>query len=432
MSKVTVFQAICYQNLASQNCQSKRQKVVSWKSFWYLQSSPGASATRQQVRLFRNHIFCQLAVPKMEILSVMTEAPRLLDFLAGEPVQASASTCTVLRIWFRQRVTTVTLPTAGSTAVLQPDHWPNLVLAIVPIPTAVHNCSRDWFGPLRENWKRHMTLTALNTQNSAHTVLCKPKFRSLSPLALQPSSHAVQRFAQQHGSTATHFKLQSSWIDAKTVQDLTSHSWPALTFVDLVGQVDDDAMLHAANGSWGHCKTLRVHGRLKQKGVCYLKAGSLSNLRQLSLFELDKAGVKAVTTGSWPNLTRLDLSYATPDRLGFESLSCAPWKHLKTVVLVCVRIDVADATHLILADWPVLQNLAVTYKYAQEAAYDVLGVQDVRYELDRLETQIMLYQRDGTYYFPRRSNTAWPELKQLTVTIESPDYKDMLWSEING
>ena len=364
----------------------------------------------------------------MGVLSVMIEAPRLLDFLAGEPMQALASTCTVLRIWFRRKVTTVTIPTADSTAVLQPDHWPNLVLAVVPIPTAVHNRSRDWFGPLRENWKRHMTLIALNTQGSAHTVLCKPKFRSMSPLMPHLSSHTVQNFAQQHDSTATHFKLQSSWIAAKTVQDLTSHSWPVLKFVALVGQVDDNAMLNAANGSWGHCKFLRVHGGLKQKGVCYLKAGSLSNLRQLSLFELDKAGVKAVTTGSWPHLTRLDLSYATPDRMGFESLSCAPWKHLRTVVFVCVRIDVPDATHLILADWPVLQNLAVTYKYAQEAAYDVLGVQDVRYELDRLEKQIMFHQRDC--YFPSRSNTAWPELKRLTVTIE--DCKDMLCSEING
>lgn len=188
-------------------------------------------------------------------------------------------------------------------------------------------------------------------------------------------------------------------------------------------------MLHAANGSWGHCKTLRVHGGLKQKGVSYLKAGSLSNLRQLSLFELDKAGVKTVTSGSWPHLTRLDLSYATPDRLGFESLSCAPWKHLKTVVLVCVRIDVADATHLILADWPVLQNLVVSYEYVEEEAYEVLGVQDVRYQLDRLEKHTMFHQCDC--YFPRRSNTAWPELKQLTVTIEGPDCKDMLCSKID-
>ena len=71
----------------------------------------------------------------MDVLSVMIEAPRLLDFLAGDCVQALAFTCTVLRIWFRQRVTTVTIPTEGSTAVLQPKHWPNLVLAIAPIPT---------------------------------------------------------------------------------------------------------------------------------------------------------------------------------------------------------------------------------------------------------------------------------------------------------
>ncbi len=49
----------------------------------------------------------------MDILSVMIEAPRLLDYLAAESVQALASTCTILRIWFRQRVTTVTIPGAG-------------------------------------------------------------------------------------------------------------------------------------------------------------------------------------------------------------------------------------------------------------------------------------------------------------------------------
>jgi len=354
-----------------------------------------------------------------------------LDFLAGEPVQALASTCTVLRIWFRQRVTTVTIPIEGSTAVLQPKHWPNLVLAIVPIPTPVQNGSRDWFGPVRENWELLMTLNAVNTQDVTHTVLYKPRFHSMSPLALQLSGHAVQKFAQQHDSTAIHFKLQSSWIDAKTVQHLTSHSWPVLAFVDLVGlQVDDDAMLHVANGSWGHCKKLRVQSGLKEKAVCYLRAGNLSNLQDLSLLELDTAGIKAVATGSWPHLTQLELSYATPDRLGFESLSCASWKRLKIVVLICVRIDAADAAHLILADWPVLQNLVVTYKYVEEAAYEVLGVQN--FELDRLEKQIMLHQHVGTCYFPRRSNTAWPELKHLAVTIARPAYRDKLWSEWYG
>ena len=369
----------------------------------------------------------------MDVLSVMTEAPRLLDFLAGEPVQALASTCTVLRIWFRQRVTTVTIPTAGSTAVLQPKDWPNLVLAIVPISTAMQNGSRDWFGPLRENWKRHLSLIVWNRQRFAQTILYKPKLHSTSALVLQLSSHAVQKFVQQHSSTTTYFfRLQSAVVNASIMQNLTSHSWPALTFVDLIGQqMDDDAMLHVANGSWGHCKKLRVQSGLKDKGVYYLKTGGLPNLKDLSLFELDTAGIKAVATGSWPRLTRLELSYAAPDTLGFESLACASWKHLNTVVLICVPIDVANATHLIVADWPVLQNLAVTHKFVQEAAYDVLGVQNVRYQLDRLEEQIMLQQHCGTCHFPRRSNTAWPELKQLSVTTERPEYKDMLWCDFN-
>jgi len=307
------------------------------------------------------------------------------------------------------------------------------VLAIVHIPTAVQNDGRDWFGPLREHWKRHMNLIAWNIRGSAQTVLYKPNFHSMSPLALQLSGHAVQKFAQQHGSTAIHFKLQSSWIDAKTVQHLTSHSWLVLAFVDLVGlQVDDDAMLHVANGSWGHCKRLQVHSRLTDKAVCYLRAGNVSNLQHLRLLELDMAGIKPVATGSWPLLTRLDLSYATPDRLAFESLSCTSWKLLKIVKLICVRIDAADAAHLMLADWPVLKYLTVTYKYVQEAAYEVFGVQNVRYELGRLEKHIMSHQHVGTCEFPTRSNTAWPALKLLVVTIEKPEYKDKLWSGNNG
>ena len=173
--------------------------------------------------------------------------------------------------------------------------------------------------------------------------------------------------------------------------------------MDLTGQVDDDAMLHVANGSWGHCKSL---SGLTEKGVCYLRAGSLSNMRDLSLLELEMAGFKAVASGSWPHLTRLTLSYAKPDRLGFESLSCAPWKHLKSIVLLCVQIDAAAAAHLILADWPLLQELVVTHKYVQEAAYEVLGAQSVRCQLDRLEEELMLHQLPVIVHFPRRIDTA--------------------------
>jgi len=138
-------------------------------------------------------------------------------------------------------------------------------------------------------------------------------------------------------------------------------------------------------------------------------------MQDLSLLELDTAGIKAVASGSWPHLTRLSLSYATPDRLGFESLSCAPWKHLNSIVLLCVQIDAAAAAHLILADWPLLQELVVTHKYVQEAAYEVLGAQSVRYQLDRLEKELMLHQLPVNVHFPRRTDTAWPQLKHISV-----------------
>lgn len=101
---------------------------------------------------------------------------------------------------------------------------------------------------------------------------------------------------------------------------------------------------------------------------------------------------------------------------------------MNTVALICVRIEAADAAHLILADWPLLQELVVSYQYVKEVAYEVLGVQNVGYQLHRLETDIMLHQRVGTWFFPRRSNTAWPELTHLSVTITRPAYRDKPWS----
>lgn len=54
-----------------------------------------------------------------------------------------------------------------------------------------------------------------------------------------------------------------------------------------------------------------------------------------------------------------------------------------------MQIDAAAATHLILADWPVLQQFVVTYKHVPEAAYEVSGAQNVRCQLDRLEKEML-------------------------------------------
>ena len=91
------------------------------------------------------------------VLDVLVEAPRLVDYIGGEPLQALASTCKLLRRWFCQRVTVVTVTKESNATFMQAETWPNLVLAIAP--TSAGNNGVELFKPFKGSWSWQMTFS---------------------------------------------------------------------------------------------------------------------------------------------------------------------------------------------------------------------------------------------------------------------------------
>lgn len=352
------------------------------------------------------------------ILDVLIEAPRLVDYIGGEPLQALASTCKLLRRWFCQRVTVVTVIKESNATVMQSETWPELVLAVVP--KSVDDNSSDLSNSFKD-WRWQMVFYGVDVLGrSTSAIVLTPRAPLTATTVSQQCQDALQRYFRQHRSTMSNLSLSGLEVDALAIRLLNDGSWPVLERVGLAGpRLDQEAMQHAANGSWPCVTFLHLHGTLNEQAVQYLGAGNLSSVKRLRISKLDTDGVKALGNGMWPHVKFLDLKDASLDTVGFEYLSGGPWKFLTCLKLMHVQINAAAATCLAKADWPELCELIVTHKHVQKAAYEVLGAQNLAQQLEGLEQEVASCRNMVTFKFEfkvfRACDICWPKLKHLTV-----------------
>lgn len=349
------------------------------------------------------------------VLDALCEAPRLVDYVGKEPLQALASTCKLLRRWFCQRVTVVMVIKGRNAAVMRPETWPNLILAIAP--KSAYDNSLELFDPFKGIWLWQMIFSGKDALGrGTQAIVLTPKAPLTATTAPQQCQDALQQYFRQHRSTMSNLFLRGAQVDALAVRLLNECSWPVLKTVCLAGpKLDQEALQHAANGSWPCVTCLHIHGSLNEQAVQCLGAGNLSGVTYLTLSQLDTDGVKALGTGMWSRVKSLNLSNASLDTVGFEYLAGGPWKFLTELTLVHVQINAAAATCLVQADWPELYVFRVTHKTVQKAAYEILGAQDAAQQLEVSEQQVASRSSMVIATVFRAWDGCWPKLKNLTV-----------------
>ncbi len=352
----------------------------------------------------------------MDILDVLREAPRLMDHLLGGPLQALASTCKPLRQWFIRRVTTATSINVKDAAVLQPECWPNLLLSITTRDNKglTAYVARSYLQ--RSRWTSQLILTLSSLNGNIEAMVTAPKFALDKPTAQY--GWAIQAFLTKYSPTTLSIKLQGELVYSEMVKSFSQIYWPVLTRLDMAAP-----RLESMPYDWrGFCpKLTELHifttaGGLGGTYMSHLGEGHGSCLKHLCLGSstLSVADVKGLSTADCPFLQQLTLTSKEFDSTALQYLACGKWQDLRSLTLNHVQIDAAAARHLMSGNWPLLNCLRATHGCVQEAALEVLGIQDTQRQIKRMQPN----SKSGVstwFFLSRVPDQAWPCLHNVTV-----------------
>ena len=281
---------------------------------------------------------------------ILYKVPRLLQVIHKTDSRAILFSSSGLRQYLVNYVTSIEAPTAGLQLLVDQEWPPRLQKLDVCISKDVADPDKGLRALAGTLWP-NLAVLDLNK-------LCQ-------------RAAAIQDLASAHLPALTAVNLAGNLLLDDAIKELVKLSWPRLEMLDLNGQeyssyFDSKTAAYLVKGKWPRLKTLNVSGN----NVCMgpLLNGNwpaLEKLDMLDRFHDEDAPtyVKETSGLAWPRLKRLSLSDGAADDLGIAELSLTEWPCLEFVCLDGLS-DEKVAEIFASCEWPALSHLELKEIYS--------------------------------------------------------------------
>ncbi len=397
----------------------------------------------------------QLHASAITFIEVVHQAPRLMELLPPESLKALSGVCHFLHRYCRSLVRGIMVADPSDMRHILSKAWPKLGLIFLSfIGDYAKSHDMDYYDSLlNDQWTSRWSLVLWGEEFRGDSVgaiiwLVNPAQADLNQSRIISQAHHafLLSWLRSRLSGPIDVRLLRNCLGAAGFKYLSSGNWPNLVELDLCGRnVHAHAVAFLVQGQWSGLRALNLsNNQLDALSIAYLVKGNWPYLTRLDLScndldatavaqliegnwselqmldlsfnSLQDAGVMCLSQGNWPNLQILRLCRVGLDALGAQYVSDANWRKLQYLYLQGNEIGAAVATHLVNGLCPCLMHLEVGHNDVTEAAYTILGVDDVQQQLAALETCRKRNSSRGLFALQRNTKAKWPLMRAILIS----------------